>query len=456
MKAKFKNRTAVIIIVAVLIVVFIGLKYFGFASTRSGTRIGFTEHVGLHDWSASYSLLNGSMEKAIFPNDDALDISVETISGTFSILIRNTDGIVFEKENIENESFSIPVSGRVVVRIKANNHKGNFEVSSHSLKSIQVGQIYLYGEEHAVKSVLNEELDLWNAYYRDNGMRHLFVELPYYSAELLNVWMQSENDEILDLLYQDWEGTAMHSPDVIDFYKQIKNDCPETVFHGVDVGHQYDTTGARYILFLHESGYDETSELYRRAETVIAQGQQYYQEEDSVYRENMMTENFIWEYDRLDGADVMGIFGTAHTGPEGLDYITKTVPCMANQLAQYYGTALHAEDLTLAKAAYAVETFKIGEKEYIASYFGQMDLSAFFPDYQYREYWLLESAYDDFKDYPTTGNVLPYNNYPMEIEKYQVYVVEYTKTDGSVIREYHRADGNMWQGTLVTEEISID
>ena len=51
--------------------------------------------------------------------------------------------------------------------------------------------------------------------------------------------------------------------------------------------------------------------------------------------------------------------------------------------------------------------------------------------------------------------MLPYNNYPMEVEEGQVFVIDYTKTDGSVIREYHRADGNTWQGSLATEEFSL-
>ena len=113
-------------------------------------------------------------------------------------------------------------------------------------------------------------------------------------------------------------------------------------------------------------------------------------------------------------------------------------------------------EMCIRDRAYRVDTLQIKGKEYTASYFGKMDLSAIFPDYQYREFWRLENAYNDFKDCPTTGNVLPYNNYPMEIEKGQVFVIEYTKTDGSVIREYHRADGNTWQGSLVTEEFSIE
>lgn len=67
----------------------------------------------------------------------------------------------------------------------------------------------------------------------------------------------------------------------------------------------------------------------------------------------------------------------------------------------------------------------------------------------------LEHAYDDFKDHPKTGDVLPYNNYPMKIEEGQVFLVELTKKDGAVIRGYYRSDGNRWEGLLTTEEFEI-
>jgi len=53
-------------------------------------------------------------------------------------------------------------------------------------------------------------------------MRHLFVELPYYTAEFLNIWMKSDSDEILDELYNDWIGTALYNPYTKEFYKKIK------------------------------------------------------------------------------------------------------------------------------------------------------------------------------------------------------------------------------------------
>lgn len=317
------------------------------------------------------------------------------------------------------------------------------------------GEIFLYGETHAVKDILEKEFELWSSYYHDRGMRDLFIELPYYTAEFMNLWMESDTDDILDSLYQDWTGTAMQSQAEIDFYKRIKEACPETVFHGTDVGHQYDTTGKRFLEYLESIG-QQQSETYKLAQENIEQGRRYYQHSDHVYRENTMTENFIREFDNLNGIDVMGIYGTAHADIEAMECMTKSVPCMANQLHKRYGDALHTKDLTLNNEAYRTDMIKIGEKEYTALYFGKVDLSKIFPDYQYREFWRIENAYDDFKNNSTTGDMLPYNNYPMEVETGQIFIIDYTKTDGSVVRKYYRSDGNSWQGVPATEEFTIE
>lgn len=76
-------------------------------------------------------------------------------------------------------------------------------------------------------------------------------------------------------------------------------------------------------------------------------------------------------------------------------------------------------------------------------------------DCQSREFWRLEDAYEDFKENPVTGNVLPYNNYPMKIDTGQIFVIDYTMTDGSVKRTYFRSSGAKWYGAFTTEEILI-
>lgn len=453
---KAKSLKTAMAIVGIVFVV-IAAKYFlGIGTQYSATRTGYVGKEGWRNWSASYIMLDGWMQHTLHTETGTLHVDVKTESGSISMEMKDADGnIIFLQNNIGTSSFVVEVPGKTVIKIVADHHKGGFDISGNTAAAALTGQLFLYGEEHADKGILEREFELWSAYYHKDGMRDLFVELPYYSAEFLNLWMRSDNDDILNQLYQDWEGTAMYSQDVIAFYKQIKQDCPETIFHGTDVGHQYDTTGNRYLAYLQESGQDKESEQYQLALECIEQGQYYYQHSDNVYRENKMTENIIREFESLNGADAMGIYGTAHVGITAMDYATHSVPCMANQLYKRYEDALHTKDLTLVENAYTVDTIQIGGKEYTASYFGKMDLSALLPEYQYREFWRLEDAYADFKDCPTTGNVLPYHNYPMEIGNGQIFVIAYTKTDGSVIREYHRSDGSIWQGNLATEEFIL-
>ncbi len=214
-----------------------------------------------------------------------------------------------------------------------------------SAETAQPGHIYLYGETHGVPAILDKELELWQDYY-GQGVRHLFVELPWYTAEFLNQWMAAEDDTILDAVYDDWKGTLSHNPDIKSFYQAIKETCPETVFHGTDVGHQSDTTGARCLELLRAAG-EEDSAAYRAAETCIGQGETYYGNmgpEGEAYRENTLTENFETACDALDGAPVVGFYGSMHTNPRGTDP-DSGVPTMAAQLAERYGDGLHTAAL---------------------------------------------------------------------------------------------------------------
>lgn len=145
-------------------------------------------------------------------------------------------------------------------------------------------RLYLYGEFHANDELLQRELALWKDYYA-GGMRDLFVELPYYTAQYLNRWMQADNDRILMEVYTDWKGSASYHQNVLDFYRGIKEACPETVFHGTDVGHQYGSTGYRYLKLLRSEGKRDTEE-YRLASENIDQGLEFYRTQDGEFREN--------------------------------------------------------------------------------------------------------------------------------------------------------------------------
>lgn len=314
----------------------------------------------------------------------------------------------------------------------------------------QTGQIYLYGEAHSDERCLEKELAIWGEFYA-SGMRDLFVEHPCYTAEYLNAWMHADSDEILMRLYEDWSGTQAHSEKVLNFYREIKRSFPETVFHGTDVGHQYSSTGARYLSELRKAGRVESPE-YELAQTAVQQGRSYYSKGEPdryAYREDLMTENFIREYERLGGSSVMGIYGSMHTDPERLDF-SETVPSMAAQLSARFGGALHTEDLTLADPV-RTDRIVVNGKEYEATCFGTQDLSDSGLPYTQREYWRLENAYEDLKDCPLNGDVLPYNNYVMKVELGQVFVIDYTGLDGQVTRLFYRSDGYVWNGLSSTQ-----
>ena len=131
------------------------------------------------------------------------------------------------------------------------------------------GKIYLYGERHGVDKIINKEFELWFDYYHNENMRHLFIESPYYIAEFLNLWMQADNDDILDVVYP-----AYISP-IKEFYRRIKRECPETIFHGTDVGHQY-TIGQQFLRYLAANGLEGT-EQYSLAQEAIEQGTHFYE-----------------------------------------------------------------------------------------------------------------------------------------------------------------------------------
>ncbi|MCH4888836.1 hypothetical protein EZV73_14670 [Acidaminobacter sp. JC074] len=330
------------------------------------------------------------------------------------------------------------------------------DITEPADQEIKHGLIYLVGEAHGVKKILDAELKLWDDYYTNLDMRHMFIESPYYTGEFLNMWMKADNDDILDKIYNDWSGTPAHNPYIKDFYKTIKEKYPETVFHGTDVGHQYKTTGKRYLEYLESEGLEET-EAYRRAKEVSKQGEMFYGSRSSSFREEKMVENFIYEFDKLIGEDVYGIYGSAHTGLNEMDFSGK-VPSMANQLKEHYGDIISSENLSYMQKdidPIRVDVITLEGKLYDASYFGKVERFGQ-KNIDYIDFYRIENAYEDFKDHPLNNNVLPYSNYPMLMEQGQVYMIEVFLTDGNVRISYYRSDGTTWNDLETTLEFIVE
>ena len=313
------------------------------------------------------------------------------------------------------------------------------------------GTVYMYGESHGVKEYIEKELALWQEHYA-NGARHLFLEDSYYTAYQLNLWMKESDNTSYEVYSASLVDTPAGSPFIREFFMRLKETCPETVFHGFDVGHHFESFGTAVLTDLENNGMKD-SEEYRLVSESIEQGKKFYgtgETQDEAYRENQMAENFLRELATVNG-DVMVITGAAHSDVDGIRDIPEMVPSMANQLVNDYGVDIVSQnvyDLVLPK----IDTLTIGGKEYAATYYNEEYIGFWLPDHVSRAYWHVEDAYEDFKNKPLTGNCLPDSNYPMEIKQGEVYVIRYTLSDGSIRMEYMRTDGNVWDGMVLSEE----
>jgi len=287
-------------------------------------------------------------------------------------------------------------------------------------------------------------------------------------AEVLNMWMRSDNDDIFYELFEGWTGSIAHSPLFFEFFMTIKREFPETIFHGIDVADWQYPAGRRFLQYLGDNNKQETEQYLLTLES-IEQGEQHYQSNfNQEFRVTKMAENFIRTFDGLAGQNVMGIFGSAHTafGFYGVLGHPDT-PTMAERLRVRYGDSVHTEDLTwlaleglpwfgleINPMPISVDIITVNGLDYEASYFGT-DLTEF-RGVVSRSFWRLENAFNDFRNKPTNGDMLPFENYPMMIEINQIFIVDMTFTNGSVLRLFYRSDGHYWLGRPITIGFNVD
>ena len=119
------------------------------------------------------------------------------------------------------------------------------------------------------------------------------------------------------------------------------------------------------------------------------------------------------------------------------------------------GSALrHLENFSLADLQFTLsaddtKTFTLLGKTYEAEYCGMQDLSSL-RDYSCRKYWRLKNAYNDVAAYAIM-DYLPYTNYVVQVNKGDVFRIEYLKKDGTGFVEYLRADGDESYGEPTTK-----
>lgn len=133
MKNKTKNLISVALIVITVVTLIAIANFLGIGTMRSATAIGYVSNDGWRNWSASYTMLDGTLTHTIRPKDTQEKIHVEVVTedGSISIEMKDADGnVIFDEDNIETSTFDVNLSGKVVVRIAADKHKGSFNIEA--------------------------------------------------------------------------------------------------------------------------------------------------------------------------------------------------------------------------------------------------------------------------------------------------------------------------------------
>lgn len=329
------------------------------------------------------------------------------------------------------------------------------------------GMIYLYGEHHWEPYCMEQELEAWRKLY-ENGARHLFIEYSPAWAGIYSLNI-SGDEETLDLIYSYMNAESIEyygeSADEVSeegrrqlllehvFLQAIKEHCPETIFHGIDVEHDYDDFGPLYLEYLESIG-QQDSEEYARELLACEQGRichrdtrDIYEDDDNAYRENCMVENFIRDLEKLETQDMMGVFGGAHVELGAMNWTPSgdgaTVYNMATQLQQRYGdrvvsTILATKNNTAGERPDPIGPITVNGKTYETAYVADHDYSAWAMPYKNVVYWRLKDSKEDFADSPAAGELDPFLlccDSDIFIY-YSVYMAECTMWDGSVEHIY--------------------
>lgn len=129
MNTKSKTVKNIVFSALAVLALILASHFLGVGTSRNAIKIGYIGNEGRGNWSGSYVLLNGNMTRAILTESGTLSVDVETKAGEISIEIKDSDGkIIFEEDNIGTKTFNIDVSGKAVVHITADNHKGSFSI----------------------------------------------------------------------------------------------------------------------------------------------------------------------------------------------------------------------------------------------------------------------------------------------------------------------------------------
>lgn len=101
----------------------------GGGRSRSAVQLMYTETVDRHHWSAQYQYFDGWMQHSLTPAQEGQSLQIQgmTQSGRLSVQVTDQEGrTLFEQQELKNGLYTIPVQGRVKVRLTGESHQGGF------------------------------------------------------------------------------------------------------------------------------------------------------------------------------------------------------------------------------------------------------------------------------------------------------------------------------------------
>ena len=116
----------------IAVVIFVVILRSGVAPTGSGLQMGWVESNTRDHWSATYAFHDGYQQRTINTDGEPTVLEVEIVSSSGEIGMTVTDengNVIYDQQGIETSSFEIEISGKVIVKITGEDHKGSYSLS---------------------------------------------------------------------------------------------------------------------------------------------------------------------------------------------------------------------------------------------------------------------------------------------------------------------------------------
>ena len=116
----------------IAVAIFVVILRSGVAPTGSGLQMGWVESNTRDHWSATYAFHDGYQQRTINNDGEPTVLEVEIVSSSGEIGMTVTDengNIIYDQQGIETSSFEIEISGKVIVKITGEDHKGSYSLS---------------------------------------------------------------------------------------------------------------------------------------------------------------------------------------------------------------------------------------------------------------------------------------------------------------------------------------